>query len=177
MTVLETERLLIQEWQPEDWLPFHSIATDPEVMRYIGAGAIWSDERTQQFIARQINQAKTLGYCLWKLVSKSSNQLIGHCGLQPLWGTGETEIGWWLARREWGKGLATEAARAALQDGLARLQLKRIIAIAQPANLASLNIMRKLGMQFERRTTHGAFGQPNPEIELALYAIEQTITN
>lgn len=172
MTVIDTERLLIQEWQPEDWLPFRSIATDPEVMRYIGAGAIWSDERIQQFVARQINQAKARGYCLWKLVSKSRGELIGHCGLQPLWDTGETEIGWWLARREWGKGLATEAARAALEYGLAMLQLQRIIAIAQPANHASINIMRKLGMQFERRTTHGAFGQPNPEIELVLYATD-----
>lgn len=172
MTVLETQRLMIQAWQPEDWLPFRSIATDPEVMRYIGAGAVWSDDRIQQFIARQINQATTLGYCLWKLVSKSSGQLIGHCGVQPLWDTSETEIGWWLARSEWGKGLATEAAHAVLQYGLKTLQLKRIVAIAQPANLASINIMRKIGMQFARRTTHGAFGQPNPEIELAMYAIE-----
>src|ERR1044071_2739348 len=130
MTVLETERLLIQEWQPDDWLPFRLLATDPEVMRYIGPGMTWSDDRIQQFVGRQITQAKTLGYCLWKLVDKSSGQLIGHCGLQPLWNTGEIEIGWWLARSEWGKGLATEAAHAVLQYGLTTLQFRRIIAIA-----------------------------------------------
>ena len=54
--------------------------------------------------------------------------MIGFCGLQPLDGTAETEIGWWLAQAWWGKGLATEAARAALRDGFERAGLKRIVA-------------------------------------------------
>jgi len=90
------------------------------------------------------------GYCLWKLVPKSGPTLIGFCGLQPLPETHEIEIGWWLARVCWGQGLATEAAKAALQDALGRVGLQRIVAIAQPANTASVNIMRKLGMHFER---------------------------
>jgi len=90
------------------------------------------------------------GFCLWKLLPNEGDRLIGFCGLQPLPETDEIEIGWWLARACWGRGLATEAARAVLRDGFERAGLQRIVAIAQPANTASIGIMRKLEMRFER---------------------------
>lgn len=90
------------------------------------------------------------GFCLWKLLPNEGGRLIGFCGLQPLPETDEIEIGWWLARACWGRGLATEAARAVLRDGFERAGLQRIVAIAQPANIASIGIMRKLEMRFER---------------------------
>ena len=170
--MMETERLLIEEWRPEDWLRFRPIATDPAVMRYISTGQPWPDERIQQFVAKQINQAQTDGFCLWKLVEKSTQRLVGQCGLQPLGQTGEIEIGWWLARDYWGRGLATEAARRVLQYAFETLHLKRIIAIAQPANQASIKVMQKLGMSFERATSHEELGLANPEIEIVLYSIE-----
>jgi RimJ/RimL family protein N-acetyltransferase len=93
--------------------------------------------------------------------------LIGFCGLQPLpelrLETEQIEIGWWLARAWWGRGLATEAARAALRDGFERVGLQRIVAIAQPANTASIGIMQKLEMRFDRMT------QPRG-IQVAMYA-------
>lgn len=104
------------------------------------------------FVERQMVLFSERGYCLWKLAVKSGATLIGFCGLQPLPGTEEIEIGWWLARAWWGQGLATEAARAALRDAFNRVGLPRVVAIAQPANTASVNIMRKLGMRFERMT-------------------------
>jgi len=91
-------------------------------------------------------------FCLWKLMPKEAGGLIGFCGLQPLPEAEEIEIGWWLARAWWRRGLATEAARAALRDGFERAGLRRIVAIAQPANTASIRIMQKLGMRFERLT-------------------------
>ena len=60
------------------------------------------------------------------------------------------EIGWWLAKAYWGRGLATEAARAVLRFGFESVGLTRIVAIAQPANRPSVHIMEKLGMSFER---------------------------
>ena len=95
---------------------------------------------------RQISLFNERGFCLWKLIPKEGGGLIGFCGLQPLPEMGEEiEIGWWLARAWWGRGLATEAARVALRDGFARVGLPRIVAIAQPANTASIGIMRKAG--------------------------------
>ena len=73
------------------------------------------------------------------------------CGtLQPLPDTGEIEIGWWLALAWWGRGLATEAATTALGDAFDRVGFGRLIAVAERGNRASVRIMRKLGLTFER---------------------------
>jgi RimJ/RimL family protein N-acetyltransferase len=75
--------------------------------------------------------------------------MIGFCGV-GIWREGlEPEIGWWLARRTWGRGLATEAAWVALRDAFERVQLERIVSIARPGNAASIRIMEKLGLGFE----------------------------
>jgi RimJ/RimL family protein N-acetyltransferase len=155
-------------WEADDWLEFRAIAADPQVMRYIGDGAPWPEERARRFVERQIELFVERGFCLWKLVPRlpdAGGGLIGFCGLQPLplVEGQEIEIGWWLARACWGRGLATEAARVALRDGFERVGLPRIVAIAQPANTASIGIMRKLGMHFERIT------EPRG-IPVALYA-------
>ena len=105
-------------------------------------------------------------FCLWKVLPKDGSPLVGFCGLQPLPDSPDIEIGWWLARACWGRGLATEAARVALGDGFERAGLARIVSIAQPANTASVRIMRKLGMQFERVADSRG-------IPVVLYAIER----
>ena len=136
-------------------MEFRAIAADPDVVRYIGDGTPWPEERSRQFVERQIALLGERGFCLWKLVPRlrdGAGGLIGFCGLQPLPETEEIEIGWWLARDWWGRGLATEAARVVLRDGFERARLERIVAIAQPANTASIGIMRKIGMRFERMT-------------------------
>jgi RimJ/RimL family protein N-acetyltransferase len=141
--------LTLGAWEAEDWPEFSAIASDPQVIRYIGDGSLWSEDRSRQFVARQIGLYRERGFCLWKLMPAQGGALIGFCGLQPLPETEDIEIGWWLARAWWGRGLATEAAQAALRDGFERVGLRRIVAIAQPANTASIRIMEKLGMGFE----------------------------
>ncbi len=102
--MLETGRMRLLPWQPDDWLLLRPIGTDPQVMRYISDGKPWPDERIREFVGRQTTHFDKLGYCLWKLLHKETNEMIGFCGLQPLDGTAETEIGWWLARAWWGHG-------------------------------------------------------------------------
>lgn len=151
---LETERLLLLPWQRDGWVQLKPIAQDAEVVRYISNGQPWTEERIRRLVDRQVACYTQRGFCLWRLVDKARGEMIGFCGLQPLDDTAEIEIGWWLGRLHWGKGLATEAAREALRDGLGRVGLRRVVAIAQPANQASIHIMQKLGMSFERETTH-----------------------
>ena len=147
--ILETERLFLSTWQPSDWIAFRPIATDVEVMRYITGGVPWTDERIQSFVKRQAELLSERGFCRWKLLLKPAQEMIGFCGV-GFWGDSlDPEIGWWLARRYWGRGLATEAARQALRDALERVGLDRIISIARPANVASTRIMEKLGFQLE----------------------------
>ena len=152
--MLTTERLQLEPWREDDWLQLKPIAQDPEVVRYISNGEPWSEERIREFVARQISNFEARGFCFWRLLPKGSRDAIGFCGLQPieLDGVDEVEIGWWLARAWWGKGLATEAAHAALHDAVERVGLRRVISIAHPANRASIHVMEKLGMRYERDT-------------------------
>ena len=147
---LESPRTFLSPWQPDDWLHFRPIATDPDVMRYISDGQPWPDERIREFVQRQVRCFAERGYCMWKMSLRSTGQLIGFCGIQPLPDSDEIEIGWWLAREHWGKGIATEVARTALRDAFDRVGLQRVVAVARPDNLASIRIMQKLGMTYEK---------------------------
>ena len=93
---------------------------------------------------------KERGFGLWAVEEKSSATFIGFIGLlyHEEWPEGEhkTEVGWRLDRSLWGRGLATEGARASLHYGFEELGLERIISIAVPENVASLRVMEKLGM-------------------------------
>ena len=147
--VFETERLVLDTWQAKDWKEFRPIATDAEVMRYITGGEPWSDEQIQLFVERQVKLYSERKFCRWKVLAKPGGEMIGFCGVGFWRDSLEPEIGWWLARRFWGLGLATEAGRVALRDAFERLGLDRIISIARPENTASTRIMEKLGLKFE----------------------------
>lgn len=162
--VLESARLRFATWRREDWPEFRILATDPRVVRYISSGQPWTDERIQEFVTRQCNHWEKLRLCMWKLLPKDGDRLIGICGLQPLPETPEIEIGWWLGPEHWGKGLATEGARVALSYGFEIARLDRIVAVAQAANRASTHVMEKLGMEFGKETVSRGY-------EVVLYGI------
>jgi RimJ/RimL family protein N-acetyltransferase len=169
---IETPRIRLEPWQPDDWRALHAIASEPEVMRYITGGAPWNETQTQEFVARQQRHFSELGYCLWKLNVKDdrdavlsgkvvangndpvSGKVDGLCGIQPLVETDEIEIGYWLAQCHWGQGIATEAARAAARDAFERVGLDRLVAVARKENAPSLRIMEKIGMTYERDHIH-----------------------
>ena len=164
--VLETDRLRFATWSEDDWVEFQKIASDPLVVRYLGSGVPWPEERVREFVTRQCESLEKDGFCLWKLLPKDSDTLVGICGLQRLGDGPDVEIGWWLAPDYWGKGLATEAARHALAYGFEVANLERIVAIAQAANRDSLRVMEKIGMRFEREGMHKG-------IRVVLYTISR----
>lgn len=142
--IIETDRLCLCNWRISDWIDFRPIATDPLVMRYINGGVPWSDQQIQSFVTRQVELYKEKNYCRWKLSLKGAIEIIGFCGV-GLW-QDMPEIGWWLSKQWWGHGLATEAARASLNDVFQKTQLDRIISVVRPANAASIRVMEKLGL-------------------------------
>ena len=154
---LESKRLLLLPWDSADWLSFKPIATDPAVMRYIANGDPWPDEKIVEFVEQQQRHLQERGFCLWKLVTKDGGRLAGFCGLQPLDDLPGVEIGWWLAQGLWGQGLATEAARIALEDGFGRLGVSRIVAMALRDNVNSTHVMEMLGMRYESDVMHHGF--------------------
>jgi ribosomal-protein-alanine N-acetyltransferase len=147
--ILETERLILDTWQSGDWSEFRPIATDVEVMRYITGGVPWSDEKIQSFVDCQVEMYRTRGFCRWKLLEKPSMNLVGFCGAGFWRDALDPEIGWWLARSCWGRGLASEASMLALRDAFERVRLDRLISVAMPGNKASRRVMEKLGLELD----------------------------
>jgi ribosomal-protein-alanine N-acetyltransferase len=161
---METQRLLLCAWREGDDAALRPFTSDPEVMRYTNQGIPWTDDQRRNWVGRQKGQFEKFGYCYWKLIDKESRRLAGFCGIQSLEWAGETQAGWWLARDFWGRGLATEAATAALSDGFTRAGLTRVVALAIPENRASRNVMAKLGFEYERDVIEDGIG-------LAFYGI------
>jgi ribosomal-protein-alanine N-acetyltransferase len=88
------------------------------------------------------------------VLDRTTEAFVGQCGLNTIDGTGEVEALWALDRPAWGRGLATEAARAALAWGLEMAGLSAVIAIAAPANVASQRVMEKIGMRYTGRAQY-----------------------
>ena len=162
INVLTTPRLRLGQWRPDDWLLLRPIVTDARMLRFIGRGEPWSDERIQAFVKGGIDAAKTRGWILWPVIHTVDGELIGFCGFNSGFAPG-VEIGWWIAPHLWGRGLATEVGSAVLEHGFRTFRFPRVISVAQPQNNASIRVMQKLGMTFE-----GSFTKDG--IDLVSYA-------
>ena len=147
---LKTERLSIRSWQKADIQRYAKIASNPLVMKYIGNGDIQNYEDVSKFIAKAIMFERERGWTLWALENRANNDLMGFCGF-ALW-QNEIEIGWRLDNMYWRSGYGTEAAVAVLNFGIKKFCFPKIVSIAQKQNIASIKIMQKIGLQFERET-------------------------
>jgi RimJ/RimL family protein N-acetyltransferase len=169
---LQTPRLVLRRWQEGDVPPYATLCSDPDVMRWIGAGNTRTFDESERAIERFEQLWEYNGFGLFALEEKASGQLIGFVGLSIPTFLPEVlpavEIGWRLARHAWGKGLATEGARAALEFGFSRPELERIISIHQVGNHASGRVMEKLGMRLERETV-----DPNCRRPIRVYEIHR----
>ena len=148
MATMETERLLLRRWRFSDRKLFALINQDPEVMEYFPAHLprAESDEMADRIEAH----FRRHGFGLWAAELHGSEEFIGFIGLAvPRFEAAFTpcvEIGWRLARSHWGRGLATEGARAAMRHAFEHLGLPSLVSFTVPANLRSRRVMEKLGM-------------------------------
>lgn len=160
---ITTERLLLRRWRAEDVAPFAAICGDPEVMRFIGAGATRTPAQAAASIRGFERAWDAQGYGLFALERREGGELIGFTGLSDPTFLPEilpaVELGWRLARASWGRGYATEAARAVLDFAERELGLRGIVSVFQSENAASARIVRKLGMRFERQTRDPSCGR------------------
>jgi len=171
---IETARLRLRGWRPEDHAPFAALCADPDVMRHIGSGATRTPEEAARAIRSFERGWSTRGYGLFAVADKRSGGLIGFAGLSSPQFLPEilpsVEIGWRFAKASWGRGYATEAASAALAFGVTDLGITDIVSICQTGNAASERIMQKLWMRLDRRTIDPSCGRavtvyrlPRPE--------------
>ena len=148
---LETDRLLMRMWRESDFESYAALCADPEVMRYLG-GKTFNRMEAWRHMAFLIGHWHLLGYGHWAVEEKSSGELIGRVGfLNPADWPG-FEIGWTLARKFWGKGYATEAARRALDYGFRELDKHHIISLIHPDNAGSIRVAERLGEKLEGQT-------------------------
>lgn len=157
MVIPETTRLSIRPLCLEDVPELALALGDPDVMRYSIRGVL-TEVGTQEFIRWCIGLYRDRGYGPWALVEKASGALVGFCGLSPetVDDVEEVHIGYRLARKFWGKGLATEAVRAVLDHAFARQDIESVIAIVEPDHSASIRVVEKAGFgTFECKPYHG----------------------
>ena len=146
---LTTARLHIRLLRHDDTDAVYRIYGDPEAMRYVGStGKARTREQTGKDVAGFIADRERHGFGLWAADLRESGETIGMCGLIPVEGSGpDVEVVYVLEQPAWGRGYATEMARACLAAGFASFGLERIIALAYPANGPSIRVMQKAGMQ------------------------------
>lgn len=166
---LDTERLTIRPWQPADRPSFAAFTQDPEVMRYVHRGEPFTETEIDEFLARQQRQLEAHDMCMGAMIEKCSGLIIGVAGVQPLGGSGDLEIGWWLGRDAWGRGYATEAGRAAMHHVLDTLRRPRVVAVIDPGNDPSTRVVTRLGFQYDRRYTGAELKHRLPDLVVDLY--------
>jgi RimJ/RimL family protein N-acetyltransferase len=144
---LRTERLELRRFAAADREPLAEVFGDPVVMRFVGAERLPLDA-PQLTAALEVSERHwaQLGYGPLAVVERASGRVVGEAGLQPLDGGPDVELTYTFARAAWGRGYATEAARAVLRWAFAGLLLPRVEAVADPGNQASLRVLEKLGM-------------------------------
>ncbi|MEK6285823.1 MAG: GNAT family N-acetyltransferase [Acidobacteriota bacterium] len=148
MQTIETARVYLRPFTSDDLDSFALIGSDPDVMRYIGDGKPQSRERTRTRFNAILDHHNRHGFGVWAAVDKTSGEWMGFCGLQFLDNASEIEVGYRLAKRFWGIGLASEAAKASLRYGFEALGLNRIVAVVQPGNIGSRRVLEKIGLRY-----------------------------
>lgn len=153
MTTLRTERLILRPWREDDFAPFAAMSADPKVMEHFPSTL---DRAASDNVASILkSDLEIMGHGFWAIEVPGEAPFIGFAGIRPV--TFEAhfvppppaqivEIGWRLAPAHWGKGYATEAARAALAHGFGALGLAEIVSFTTTTNIRSQAVMQRLGM-------------------------------
>jgi len=152
---IETERLFLRPPTEDDAPAMHAIFGDMRVMEWLDRDAPDTPEKILERAQRHERFFRELGHGMYLVRVKDTGELAGDCGVMPLEAKGPgVEIGWRFAPAHWGKGYATEAARAVLDDIYARTDLDEILAVTRADNARSKRVMEKIGLRFRAVETH-----------------------
>jgi RimJ/RimL family protein N-acetyltransferase len=154
MAILTTTRLRLEPFTDDHVAGLNAVNGDPEVMRYI-SGRPETLEDTRAVVERVKRRWREIGYSWWAFVEADGGEVVGSGCVQNLRQDARAEpdlacpleIGWRLRRDRWGRGLASEAARAMAGFAFEALRANELYAVCNPANAASAQVMQRLGMQ------------------------------
>ncbi|UIP07341.1 GNAT family N-acetyltransferase [Erythrobacter sp. SDW2] len=145
----ETERLVLRDWQDEDWPQFWQGTNTPEVMRWLGG--VCDDAKRDAAQERLLSYQRDHGHTFWCVERKADGAVLGFCGLKrsnqaggPM---GMMEVGWRLRQDAWGQGYAKEAAAASLGLAFDHFGAEEVIAMTVDGNAPSWGLMLRLGMR------------------------------
>jgi len=147
--ILETSRLILRELVPADDGELFALNNDPDVIKYTGDPAFRNVQEARSFL-ENYDQYRKYGFGRWAVILKKDGDFLGWCGLKYDPSINETDIGFRFSKRYWNQGFATESAKACLTHGFDKLDMETIVGRAMKENTASVKVLEKLGMQFDR---------------------------
>ena len=154
--MIETPRLLLREFSEADFPALHAIVSNPETMRFSDGVESESTARVRLAAFRQSYSQR--GFGKWAVEERESGKIVGYCGfgVEEFDGCAEPELGFRFLPAFWGLGFATEAALGCSRYAFTVLGFPRYLGFANPANVASVRVLEKLGMSLVGdRTFHG----------------------
>ena len=148
--ILETERTIMRPLSIEDANDFYSLNLDEAVLQYTGDKPFESIQTTTDFLANY-DQYSKYGVGRLAVIDKATTEFLGWCGLKFSEDKNEYDIGFRFYKKHWNKGYATETARECLDYGFKQLHIEKIVGRAMAANIGSIKVLEKLGMNFKER--------------------------
>ena len=148
--IIETERLILRQFEPGEGALIYTLNEDPDVTLYTGdpvRDLAHANEVLEEVI---LPQYALYNHGRWAVHTKPGMEFIGWCGLKYRPERDEVDLGYRFIKTAWGKGYASEAAMASINFGFEKLGLRRIVGRAMPGNIASLKVLEKCGMRFIR---------------------------
>jgi RimJ/RimL family protein N-acetyltransferase len=143
---IATKRLYQRPWRLDDVENVLAMYEKPQVMRWI-PGGVWDRTQTERFVVRMIEMHAQQRLCIYPVLLKERDTIVGHCGLNHLERGPEIEIAFLFDEQYWGKGFATEIAGAVLKRALEAMDVERVVAVAFPENVRSIAVMQRIGMK------------------------------
>ena len=163
MNTLETKRLLLRKFTPNDLGKLIEMRLSEGVMKYLGGKKMQNPESLKERLKFYIScYDQNIG--MHAIIWKETGEMMGWSGLQPLEDSDEIEVGYGMTKEFWGKGIGYEAGLFWLKYGFEKLGFERIVAVADKNNVGSWKIMEKLGMKYEKTENHY-------EMECVVYGI------
>jgi RimJ/RimL family protein N-acetyltransferase len=151
VTVLESRRLVLREFHLDDAEFILKLLNEAAFLRFIGDKGVRSLADARDYLRKgPLESYRRFGFGLYLASLRADGTPIGMCGLVKREGLADVDVGFALRSLYWSQGYAVEAAAAVLEYGKRRLSLGRIVAIANPDNHASIAVLEKIGLKFER---------------------------
>lgn len=146
---METERLIFRHYIEKDKQDFIELFTDAAVMKHVGDG-VMTEAQAEAFWKKLFEKLYTQNFNIWAVFAKKDSHYIGHTGIYPRPTREEDwEFVYFLNRKNWGKGYATEIARRVIEFGFEELNLPQVFATVDDDHLASIRVLEKAGMKFK----------------------------